>query len=291
MCAAIFGGAMMSRDVSFVVERNRVLVPTGEPCPFACKYCYTRSGEVGPPRIEIEEILENFYMFANQDAFETIQLGYDGDPFARPARGIALLWGLTEAGKNINFSTKALMQGSLISEIALIQHNMAKQGNVLSTLISLSCWESAPYLEPHTPSPAERMVTIQNLKSIGVPTFISLRPILPNVGDEEYQRIIKEGMQAGCDGFILGPLYSDEKGRFTKFIAPDTLNKMPSEKRKVSWSPHSPLWTRYEDMARTERLAAFIRECGSNAFTSSADAVHGFVMGEESESAIIEVSI
>jgi DNA repair photolyase len=279
----------MSKDISFIVERERVLVPTGEPCPFACKYCYTRSGEVGPPRIEIEEILEKFYMFANQDAFETIQLGYDGDPFARPARGIALLWGLTEAGKNINFSTKALMQGSLISEIALIQHEMAKQGNVLSALISLSCWESASDLEPHTPSPAERMLTIQNLKSVGIPTWISVRPILPNVDDEEYEHIIKEGIRAGCDGFILGPLYSDAKGRFTRFISPDILNNIPSTKRNVSWSPHSPIWTRYEDKNRTERLASFIQKQGSHVFMSSADAVHQFTLSTATIPEFVEI--
>src|ERR1700751_6116904 len=162
----------MSRGMKFLIEKERVLVPTGEPCHFGCKYCYTRGGEVGPPHVEIEEILRQFDIFASQGDFETIQIGYDGDPFARPARGIALLRGLTEAGKNINFSTKALMQGSLIRDIELIQHNMARQGTVLSALVSLSCWESAPRLEPHTPSPAERMKTIENLKGIGVPTFI-----------------------------------------------------------------------------------------------------------------------
>ncbi len=270
----------MSRDISFVVERNRVLVPTGEPCPFACKYCYTRSGEVGPPRINVEEILKQFHAFATQRTFETIQLGYDGDPFARPERGIELLWGLVRAGKNINFSTKALITGLTINELADIQAIMARHRNILSALISLSCWESAESLELHTPSPAERMITIQNLKSIKVPTFISVRPILPNVQDSEYERIIKEGIQAGCDGFILGPLYSDAKGRFTRFIAPDILNKVSFTKRKVSWSPHSPEWTRYEDEGRRERLAVLIEKGGGNVFTSSADAVHEFAMIE-----------
>jgi DNA repair photolyase len=289
MCVAILEMQSMKTDISFVIERGRVLVPIGEPCPFACKYCYTRSGEVGPPRINVEEILKQFHAFATQKTFETIQLGYDGDPFAHPHRGMELLQGLVREGKNINFSTKALLQGSLISEIALIQHDMAKHGNVLSALISLSCWDSASKLEPHTPPPQDRMVTIRNLKSIEVPTFISVRPILPNVQDIEYERIVEKGIQAGCDGFILGPLYSDAKGRFTKFIAPDILHKVPSEKRTVSWSPHSPEWTRYEDVRRTRRLAAFIQDCDGKVFTSSADAVHDFSRVVVGEPATIEV--
>jgi DNA repair photolyase len=266
----------MSRDIKFLIEKERVLVPTGEPCRFGCKYCYTRSGEVGPTRIEVEEILRQFYIFASQGIFETIQLGYDGDPFMHPRRGMMLLWGLVRAGKHINFSTKAFMMGSTIKELVYIQSIMAKHGKILSALVSLSCWESAPQLEPHTPSPAERIVTIQNLKSIGIPTFVSLRPILPNVNDIEYQHIIKEATQASCDGFILGPLYSNATGKFTRFIAPDILNKVPSEKRTVSWSPHSPVWTRYEDVARAIRLASFIQDCGNIVFTSSADAIRDF---------------
>ena len=81
----------MSRRILFKVEKDRVLVPVGEPCPFGCRYCYTRGGEVGLARVEMEEVLSRFRKFALEASFETIQFGYDGDPFARPERGLAML--------------------------------------------------------------------------------------------------------------------------------------------------------------------------------------------------------
>ena len=54
----------MAGSIQFKVEQGRTLVPVGEPCPFACKYCYTRGGEVGPPRIAVEEIIYHLQRFA-----------------------------------------------------------------------------------------------------------------------------------------------------------------------------------------------------------------------------------
>src|SRR5438874_8239511 len=98
----------MSRRILFTAEKNRVLVPVGEPCPFGCRYCYTRGGEVGLTRVDSAEILRRFRQFAaaNESPFETIQFGYDGDPFARPERGITMLRHLATMGKHVNFSTK-----------------------------------------------------------------------------------------------------------------------------------------------------------------------------------------
>jgi DNA repair photolyase len=263
----------VAKSIQFKVEQGRVLVPVGETCPFACKYCYTRSGEVGPSRATLDEILQRLRAFASENVFETIQFGYDGDPFARPERGIAMLQGLAEMGRDINFSTKALIGEQTLRDLANIKHKMELSGNDLSALVSLSCWDSAHYVEPHTPTPEERMLTIKKLRSIGIPAFIAVRPILPHIHDEEYKRLVDEGMLAGCEGFILGPLYADDRGRFVRFIPPEVLEKTPSRKIVVPWSAHSPVWTRYEDANRLQLIMAKVIEKGGRPFLSSADAV------------------
>ncbi len=146
-------------------------------------------------------------------------------------------------------------------------------GKTLSALISLSCWESAHLIEPHTPTPQERMLTITNLRRAGIPSFIAVRPILPQVQDTEYERIFEEGLHAGCEGFILGPLYADEKGRFVKFISATLLEQVPRHQVKVSWSAHAPVWTRYEDEARLHSMIQMIEKKGGRAFLSSVDAI------------------
>src|SRR5215470_10015262 len=202
--------------ILFKVEKERVLVPVGEPCPFGCKYCYTRGGEVGLSKINVAEVLLQFQNFAPATAFETIQFGYDGDPFARPERGIAMLRRLATMGKHVNFSTKASLEVPTLDALEDIQRHMEEEGTTLSALISVSCWDSAPVVEPHTPSPAERILTVAHLKRIAIPVFIAVRPLLPHITDSEYERIADEGILAGCDGFVLGPLYADDRGRFVR---------------------------------------------------------------------------
>ena len=270
----------MSRRILFKTEKNRVLVPVGEPCPFGCRYCYTRGGEVGLSRVDTEDILSRFQQFAQHTAFETIQFGYDGDPFARPERGIAMLKKLGSMRKHINFSTKALLEGATLDALNDIRHCMEAAGTTLSALVSLSCWDSASIVEPHTPSPRERMSTIANLKRIGIPAFIAMRPVLPHIPDSEYERIADEGIRAGCEGFIPGPLYADARGQFVRFIPPGILATVPSRTGTVSWSAHSPTWTRYEDTDRLQKLLQMIERKGGRTFLSSADAVALVSQGE-----------
>src|SRR5579859_806554 len=220
----------MRRRISFTVEKNRVLVPVGEPCPFGCRYCYTRGGEVGLSKVKVTDILTPFQRFADATPFETIQFGYDGDPFARPERGLAMLWQLAMMGKNVNFSTKALLEGPTIDALCQIQQMLESEGRTLSAMVSLSCWDSSPWVEPHTPSPRERIVTIANLKRSGIPVFIAVRPVLPHIPDSEYERIAEEGIRAGCDGLILGPLYADEHEQFVRFIPKTLLATVQSQK-------------------------------------------------------------
>ncbi len=263
----------MAKRLLFKVEKNRVLVPVGEPCPFGCKYCYTRGGEVGLSKLDADDVLYQFEQFAQNTSFETIQFGYDGDPFARPARGVTMLQRLATLGKNLNFSTKASLDTSTLNALAAIQQRMKKDGTMLSALVSVSCWNSASTIEPHTPSPSERMRTVANLKQIGVPAFIAVRPILPHISDLEYQNIAIEGIRAGCNGFVLGPLYADDRGQFVRFIPSEILTSVPHRKNVVSWSAHQPTWTRYEDEERLHRLSTMIERKGGTVYVSSADAM------------------
>ena len=265
----------MLRRIMFKVERQRVLVPVGAPCPFGCRYCYTRGGEVGLARVDATEILSRFRAFAaaNQTLFETIQFGYDGDPFADPERGIMMLRQLATMGKHVNFSTKASLTDATLDALSDIHSQMQAKGTTLSALVSLSCWDSASFMEPHTPSPRERMHTVACLKRRDIPVFIAVRPVLPHIADEEYERIAIEGVKASCDGFVLGPLYADDRGQFVRGLPPDILAAVPHRRSTVSWSAHAPVWTRYEDEVRLQRLMAMIAKHGGRVFLSSVDAM------------------
>jgi len=263
----------MRRPILFTVEKNRVLVPVGKPCVFGCRYCYTRGRDIGITRVNPDEILSDLQKFADETAFETIQFGYDSDPFSQPERGIAMLTQLVKLRKHVNFSTKALVEGTHLEALNGIRGQLDTVQMKLSALVSLSCWDSATIVEPHTPSPVERMMTVANLKRIGVPVFISVRPVLPHIHDREYERIATEGIKAGCEGFILGPLYADEARQFVRFFPPAFLADLPRQTGRVPWSPHAPIWTRFEDTNRLQHLLTMIERKGGPTFLSSADAV------------------
>lgn len=259
--------------IQFKVDKGRVLVPVGEPCPFGCKYCYTRTGEVGPARANPINILQQFREFSSTHSFEFIQFGYDGEPFAHPERGLMMLQQLAIFDKQISFSTKALIEGQTLNALAAIQNKMLLSQTTLVGLVSLSCWDSAYKIEPHTPTPQERIVTLVNLRQIGLPTFIAVRPILPHIPHQEYEHMVDVALQKGCDGFILGPLYSDDNGRFVRFIPNDVLKNVPYQKSVVSWSAHAPIWKRYEDERILRRISEAIEERGGRVFLSSVDAL------------------
>jgi DNA repair photolyase len=265
----------MRKRIVFTVEKNRVLVPVGMPCPFGCRYCYTRGKDVRISRDTPEDIIADFQQFAHETSipFETVQFGYDSDPFSRPERGLPMLKQLAKMRKNINFSTKAFLDGPIVEELREINRTMIDADTTLSALVSVSCWDSAQVVEPRTPTPGERMLTVANLKRIGLPVFIAVRPVLPHVPDSEYERIAEEGVRAGCDGFILGPLYADAAHKFVRFVPQALLATVPGTTGNVSWSPHHPIWTRYEDPERLERILAMIEHKGGRTFLSSADAM------------------
>lgn len=265
----------MQRRILFKVEKQRVLVPVGVPCPFGCRYCYTRGGEVGLARVDATEILSRFRQFVatNETPFDTIQFGYDGDPFAFPERGIAMLSQLATMGKHLNFSTKSLLTEETLDTLSDIHRSMEARGTTLSALVSLSCWDSAARVEPHTPSSRERMQSVAGLRRRGIPVFIAVRPVLPHIADEEYESIFREGVRAGCDGFVLGPLYADDRGQFVRFVPPEILSTVPHQRVIVSWSAHAPTWTRYEDEVRLQRLMSLIEKHRGRVFVSSADAM------------------
>lgn len=271
----------MRERILFIVEKNRVLVPVGKPCLFGCRYCYTRGKDIGHSRLNVDDILSDFQQFAHETSFETIQLGYDSDPFSQPERGISMLTRLARMHKHINFSTKALLEGSLLDTLSDIRSSMEAVNKKLSALVSFSCWDSASTVEPHTPSPQERMLTVANLKRIGVPVFLAVRPVLPHIPDTEYECIAEEGIRAGADGFILGPLYADAGGRFVRFIPSVLLATVPGQPNYVPWSPHAPIWTRYEDAHRLQRLLLMIEQKGGQTFLSSADAMTLFQQKEK----------
>ena len=59
-------------------------------------------------------------------------------------------------------------------------------------------------LEPRAPAPRKRLAAIRALTDAGVPAYVSVAPIIPQITDHEIEAIVAAAADAGaCGGFCL----------------------------------------------------------------------------------------
>lgn len=59
--------------------------------------------------------------------------------------------------------------------------------------------EIARKIEPHVPSPAKRFSTVEALVKAGIPTGVSLAPVIPGLNDQDIPMLLAQARAAGAD--------------------------------------------------------------------------------------------
>lgn len=256
------------------VHKRRLLVPVGRPCPFKCTYCY--AGDVSSGEVDSASIVRAVKRVP-PDRFDTIQLGYDGDPFASLDRAEALLPALADLGKHLNLSTKARIP---VRAVDLLRDAMGRTDAGLSINVSITCWESAARIEPGTPSPRMRLAGAAMVRrELEVPFVVALRPLLPVVPDLELVRVVDEAAAAGATGVVTGPLYASTEVDEEQLLDAGAAVSAPA---LVKWSPVELRYRRVSSEERIDRvLAAHARSVGIELFRDNSAALqrmrHGSV--------------
>lgn len=253
------------------VHKRRLLVPVGRPCPFRCTYCYAddvSSGVVDPASIVAAA------QRVPSDAFDTIQLGYDGDPFASLDAAEHLLPALADLGKHLNLSTKARIPSRALG---LIRDALGRTAAGLSLNVSITCWDSAPRIEPDTPSPRMRLAGAAMVRrELGVPFVVALRPLLPVVAERELERVVDEAAAEGATGVVTGPLYLSDEIDDQELVDAGAVVAAPA---RVEWSPVALRYRRVASDARIDRLAEHAREVGIELFRDNTAALERMTRG------------
>lgn len=249
--------AMRQMTYKLMMRGRRVLVPIGRPCPFGCRYCYAGDARITAIQHTDPGVVMAALRALPADAFDVIQLGYDGDPLASRDVLRAMLPVLAETGKHINISTKAKISADLRRFLGDM-HTQTPLG--LSLNVSATCWESAPDIEPRTPSAYHRLKSASLLqRHEGVPFVVSLRPILPSVPMAELCRVLDHSREMGAVAVVTGPLYVQPDGSNMSW-ADETFDHV--EPTDVSWSPVPLRYRRVEDTARVATLKAHAKDIG-----------------------------
>ena len=61
-------------------------------------------------------------------------------------------------------------------------------------------------LEPRAPAPRKRLAAIKAMAEAGVPTHLSISPVIPHITDMEMEAILAEGAKAGARGAFFLPV-------------------------------------------------------------------------------------
>lgn len=188
-------------------------------CEHGCIYCFARPSHAYhdlSPGLDFETKL-----FAKPDApallreelskpgysCRAIAFGTNTDPYQpiegrwRITRGCIEV--LAECDHPLTITTKS---DRVMRDLDLLTPMAAK--GLAAVMISVTSLDPkiAMTLEPRAPHPLKRLAAIRKLSDAGIPTFVSLSPIVPQVTDHEIEHILEKAAAAGARAAFFLPV-------------------------------------------------------------------------------------
>jgi DNA repair photolyase len=201
---------ILSRNSSPDISFDRSINPY-RGCEHGCVYCYARPSHAFhdlSPGLDFESRL-----FAKPGAAALLraELGKKGyapapiafgtntDPYqpieARYRITRACLEVLAETNHPLTITTKS---DRILRDLDILAP-MAERG-LVAVALSVTSLEAKTHrtLEPRAPSPAKRLAALRALSAAGIPSHISVSPIIPAITDHEIEAILAAGAEAGA---------------------------------------------------------------------------------------------
>ena len=229
----------MTNTPIYSISGERAVVSIGGRCPYGCNYCFVNSkGYALLEELPIDKIVDSVASFPPD--VKRIELGLDKDPMHDQPAALDLIARLSVMGKDLAFATKAHLTDTTIEQLVEVRRSMASRGNHLFTKVSLMGFETARKYESKAPDPDQRVDTVKRLHKAGLSTIIYVKPIIPNLADEELERVFQETAES-CYAYIAGYLIYDEK------MARRMGIELSDERMKMEWDPSQKLWYVYRD--------------------------------------------
>lgn len=188
-------------------------------CEHGCIYCFARPSHAFhdlSPGLDFESRL-----FAKPDApallraelakpgyaVGPIAMGTNTDPYQpieqdwRITRGIIEV--LSETNHPLSITTKS---DRILRDLDLLAP-MAAKGLVV-VVVSVTSLDRlvSSTVEPRAPTPERRLLAVRRLAAAGVPTFVSIAPVIPAITDHEIEHILERAAEAGARGAFYIPV-------------------------------------------------------------------------------------
>ncbi len=195
-----------SPDVPFTQSINAY---TG--CEHGCIYCFARPTHAYhdlSPGLDFESRL-----FAKPDAAELLRaelgkpgyrvapiaLGTNTDPY-QPIEGEwritrAILEVLAETNHPVAITTKS---DRVVRDIDILAPMAAK--GLATVCVSVTSLDAkvARTVEPRAPTPERRLAAVTKLAEAGIPTYVSIAPVIPAITDHEIEHLVERAARAGA---------------------------------------------------------------------------------------------
>lgn len=209
---------ILSRNQSPDIPFDRSINPY-RGCEHGCIYCFARPTHAYhdlSPGVDFETKL-----FAKPDApallrTELSKRGYVCKPIAfgtntDPYQPIETDWRITrgciellaETDHPLTITTKS---NRVLRDIDLLEPMAAK--GLAAVMLSITSLDPgiAMTLEPRAPHPEKRLAAVRALSAAGIPTFVSISPIIPSITDHEMEAIVERAADAGARAVFFIPV-------------------------------------------------------------------------------------
>jgi DNA repair photolyase len=188
-------------------------------CEHGCIYCFARPSHAYhdlSPGLDFETKL-----FAKPNAAELLRVelsrrGYVCAPIAfgtntDPYQPIESHWRITrgcievlaETNHPLTITTKS---DRVTRDIDLLAP-MARKG-LAAVAVSITSLDSriAATVEPRAPTPERRLLAVRKLSDAGIPTYVSIAPVIPAITDHEIEHILERAAAAGARAAFFIPV-------------------------------------------------------------------------------------
>ncbi|WP_010217542.1 PA0069 family radical SAM protein [Sphingomonas sp. PAMC 26621] len=188
-------------------------------CEHGCIYCFARPSHAYhdlSPGLDFESRL-----FAKPDAPDLLRKelakpGYTVAPIAfgtntDPYQPIESEWRITRGCLEVLAETRhpltiTTKSDRVLGDIDLIARMASDQ--LVSVALSITSLDPriAMTLEPRAPAPHRRLAAVRALTAAGVPTYVSIAPVIPAITDHEIEHILEAAAEAGAKAAFFIPV-------------------------------------------------------------------------------------
>ncbi len=201
---------IITRNTSPDIPFDRSINPY-RGCEHGCVYCYARPSHTylgHSAGLDFESRL-----YAKQDAAallrqelkrpsyqcSPIALGVNTDAYQPLERKLKITRQLLELMVETRHPVMLITKSALIERDLDLLQDLASE-NLVSVSISLTSLDPklSSQLEPRAASPRRRLRSLETLSNAGIPTRLSLAPVIPGLNENVLEAIVREAADAGA---------------------------------------------------------------------------------------------